>query len=58
MPHYDYHCESCDREFTVSHSITEHTRKDEQREIRCPHCNSQDVKHLIHSVFVVTSKKS
>ena len=58
MPQYDYHCENCAQDFTVDLSISEHAEKDRNREIRCPKCNSQQVKHVIQSVNVTTSKKS
>lgn len=58
MPEYDYHCESCRNDFTVDLSINEHERKDKNHEIRCPKCNSTEVKHVIGSVSVVTSRKS
>ena len=58
MPEYDYHCENCQHDFTLDLSITEHERKDKNREIRCPKCESNAVKHVIGSVSVVTSRKS
>ncbi len=58
MPQYDYHCEKCETEFTLDLSIGEHEQKDKQHKIRCPKCESTDVKHIIQSVFVTTSKKS
>ena len=58
MPEYDYHCEKCQNEFTIDLTITEHERKDKNREIRCPKCQSTEVKHVIGMVFVSTSRKS
>jgi len=58
MPQYDYHCENCDHTFTLNLSINEHSEKEKNREIHCPKCDSQRVKHVIESVFVMTSKKS
>ena len=58
MPQYDYHCESCAHDFTLELSISEHVEKDQKREIHCPKCDSQQVKHVIQSVNVHTSKKS
>jgi putative FmdB family regulatory protein len=58
MPQYDYHCEHCESEFTLDLSIAEHERKEKNREIRCPNCNSSAVKHVIQSVNVTTSGKS
>lgn len=58
MPEYDYVCQDCHHEFTVDLSIADHTAKDKLHEIRCPKCGSQNVKHLIQSVFVTTARKS
>lgn len=58
MPEYDYHCENCAHDFTVELSIREHTEKEKNREIHCPKCDSQQVKHVIQSVNVTTAKKS
>jgi putative FmdB family regulatory protein len=58
MPEYDYHCEKCAHDFSLNLSMADHTEKEKNREIRCPKCDSQQVKHVIQSVFVTTSKKS
>jgi putative FmdB family regulatory protein len=58
MPQYDYHCEQCQNEFVIECSIAEHEQKDKAREIHCPKCGSSEVKHMILSVFVTTSRKS
>jgi putative FmdB family regulatory protein len=58
MPAYDYHCESCQNDFTIDLSIHEHEEKDKNHEIHCPKCDSTAVKHVIGSVSVVTSRKS
>ena len=58
MPQYDYHCESCGHDFTLELSISDHAEKEQKREIHCPKCDSQKVKHVIQSVNVHTSKKS
>lgn len=58
MPQYEYKCQSCKREFTVNLSITEREEKARQHKIKCPKCASTDVKHVIESFFVTTSKKS
>lgn len=54
MPTYDFECEDCKKEFTVSHSIKGH----DPNEIRCPHCGSKNVERLWRQVYAVTSKKS
>ena len=58
MPQYDYKCQSCKRRFTVKLSISEYVEQDRKHKIQCPKCNSTEVRHLIESVFVTTSKKS
>ncbi len=58
MPEYEYQCEQCGDRFVVTLSITDHGRQDREHEIQCPKCGSTDVKHIIESVFVTTSKKS
>lgn len=58
MPQYDYQCRSCENEFTVYLSMTEHEVQDRDHKIECPKCKSTDVRHLIESVYVTTSKKS
>lgn len=58
MPEYHYECRSCGNEFTLELSIAEHEQKDKAGEIHCPKCESREVKHVIESVFVTTSKKS
>lgn len=58
MPDYDYQCERCKAEFTVHLSMNEHTEKDRHHEIQCPKCKSTEVKHLIETVYIATSRKS
>lgn len=58
MPEFDYECKSCKQPFTVTLSMTEHSEKAKQREIRCPKCGSADVKHRIEPFFVTTERKS
>ena len=58
MPHYDYHCDHCAHDFTLELSIHDHAEKEKNREIHCPKCDSQQVRHVIQSVFVTTSRKS
>ena len=54
MPDYEYECKKCGHHFSLIMSIDEH----EKKKVRCPQCQSTEVKHLIESVFVTTSKKS
>ena len=58
MPEYDYRCEDCGHEFSVHLSMSDHTEKDKEHAIHCPKCDSENVRHVIHSVNVFTSKKS
>jgi putative FmdB family regulatory protein len=54
MPTYEYQCKKCGREFSLTMAMGEHGKK----KVRCPKCKSQNLKHLIASVFVTTSRKS
>lgn len=54
MPLYDFECQGCGRIFTVVLSLKEH----ERGEIRCPGCNSKDVRQMVSSFVAQTSKKS
>jgi putative FmdB family regulatory protein len=54
MPAYEYECKKCGRTFNLVMSIREH----DKAEVRCPKCKSKEVKHLIESFYVTTSKKS
>jgi putative FmdB family regulatory protein len=54
MPTYDYHCEACNKSFTVQLTMKEH----EARKPACPKCGSHQVKQMVSSVSVITSKKS
>ena len=37
MPVYEYHCDKCNREVTLTLSIREH----DKRSIKCPKCAAQ-----------------
>jgi len=54
MPTYEYECKKCGHGFSLIMAMTEH----EKKKVRCPKCKGENVKHLIVSVFVTTSKKS
>ena len=58
MPEYDYKCESCKSKFTVQLSMSEHEKKARKHRIRCPKCESTDVRHSIEPFSVMTAKKS
>lgn len=54
MPTYEYECKACGNQFSVTKSVEKHARE----KVRCPKCDSKDVKQVIEPVFVTTSKKS
>lgn len=54
MPSYDFKCEKCNKNFTLTMMISEY----ERTKIRCPKCKSTRVKQQISPFQVVTSKKS
>ncbi len=54
MPTYEYECKKCGHEFTLTLAMEEHQKK----KVRCPKCKSENVKHVVASVFVTTSRKS
>jgi putative FmdB family regulatory protein len=54
MPTYEYECKKCRHEFSLTMAMDEH----EKKKVRCPKCKGENVKHLIASVFVTTSRKS
>ena len=54
MPLYDYECQNCGKIFTAVLSLKEH----ERGEIRCPGCNSKDVRQMVSHFVAQTSKKS
>ncbi len=50
MPLYEYHCESCEREFELRRPI-----KDADAKTRCPECESEDVTRKL-SLFIAFTK--
>jgi putative FmdB family regulatory protein len=54
MPVYEYHCDKCAREVTLTLSIREH----EKGEIKCPKCGSKALRPLLSAFMSQTSKKS
>jgi putative FmdB family regulatory protein len=55
MPEYDYLCNNCLQRFAVFLSFKELEAK---LTVKCPHCQSDQVKKLITAFFAKTSKKS
>jgi putative FmdB family regulatory protein len=58
MAEYQYKCEKCDHSFTVALSMSDHETREHEHDIRCPKCDSNDVRHVFESFFVTTAKKS
>ena len=54
MPVYEYHCDKCNREVTLTLSIREH----EKGEVKCPGCGSESLRPLLSAFTSQTSKKS
>ena len=54
MPQYDFHCNACNHEFTVSMHIEDREKAD----IRCPRCGSEQVEQHWAAFAAVTAKKS
>lgn len=54
MPVYDFKCEKCKNNFSLTMSISEY----EKTKFRCPKCKSVKVKQKITAFQTVTSSKS
>lgn len=54
MPTYEYHCDKCQREVTVTMSIGQH----EKGKVKCPKCGSQALRPLLSTFMSQTAKKS
>ncbi len=54
MPTYEYECGKCGHKFSLTIPLQEYPRK----KVRCVKCKSENVKRVVASVFVTTSKKS
>jgi putative FmdB family regulatory protein len=55
MPAYEYACNDCSKEFTVFLSLKEY---EEKPKIKCPHCQSDNVRKKFVGFYAKTSKKS
>jgi putative FmdB family regulatory protein len=53
MPLYEYFCERCQKEVSVTQSISEHGRG-----ATCPRCGARDMRPLVGTFYSKTSKKS
>lgn len=54
MPVYDFLCNACGKEFTLTLHLAEY----EKHGFTCPHCQSTAVERAVSSCEVVTSRKS
>ena len=54
MPHYNFLCRACKREFSKILTLSEQ----EKGKIVCPNCKSKDVEQRWAAFYAVTSKKS
>lgn len=54
MPLYEYFCETCAKEVTVTMSISER----DKAKAACPHCGGSAMRPLVSTIFTQTSRKS
>jgi putative FmdB family regulatory protein len=54
MPVYEYQCDKCEREVTVTLTISEH----DKGPIKCPKCGGKALRPLLSTFMSQTSKKS
>jgi putative FmdB family regulatory protein len=54
MCQYVFHCQDCNKEFTLTLHIAEH----EKGGVTCPHCGSKRVTQEVAAFSAVTAKKS
>jgi putative FmdB family regulatory protein len=54
MPTYEYHCRSCDRNFSVRERMDEHSASGAV----CPNSRSRDVERVISDFYPRTPRKS
>jgi len=54
MPVYEYYCDKCDREVTLTLTISQY----EKAKIECPKCGSKALRPLLSAFMSQTSKKS
>ena len=53
MPIYEYHCDKCDREITLTLMISQH----EKGKIECPKCGSKALRPLLSAFMSQTSEE-
>ncbi len=54
MPLYDFYCEKCQKEVSLTLTISER----EKGEFKCPHCGGASLQPLMATFFSKTSRKS
>jgi len=54
MPQYEYFCEKCQREVTLTMTISEH----DKNTATCPQCGGTQMRPLVGTFFSKTSRKS
>jgi putative FmdB family regulatory protein len=56
MAFYDYHCQDCGHDFVIIESLHDH-EEHKNAEPKCPECEGENVRRVITSVNVQTSRK-
>jgi putative FmdB family regulatory protein len=54
MPQYEYFCDGCKKEITLSMSMSQHDKGD----AACPECGGRSLRPLVGTFFSKTSRKS
>jgi len=54
MPQYEYFCDGCKKEVTLSMSMSQH----EKGGAACPECGGRSLRPLVGTFFSKTSRKS
>ena len=54
MPLYEYYCDTCKREVTLTMTLSERDRGG----AKCPGCGNSAMRPLVGRVFIQTSRKS
>jgi putative FmdB family regulatory protein len=54
MPLYEFYCDKCEKEVSLTLSM----REKEKGEAKCPECGSREMRPLVGTFFSKTSRKS
>ena len=54
MPVYEYYCDNCRRDVSITLSISEH----DKAKVACPQCGNTALRPLVGTFFSQTSRKS